>query len=289
MADACFFWGRFTDLLEYNDRFLEIDPPPEIGIETYGVSLAGIVHLFQGTALGFTGEFQDADRAYERGHAIARDLNMQELDCWLYGNAAATSLLAGEPERAMERARRAGEAARAAGDPPHLLGMEQRSLCHAHTSAGDGRAAREAAESYLRVLGEAGTERAMQAEAPAMIAASTLLSGDVEEAVVAARHGISAAEEMGRLEAETVAQFTLARALVARAETAHDPAIEAAIARIEWLIEESGASFYRAELCELRGQVAAARGESGAAAALYEEARQLYVELNAPRRAAQVG
>ena len=122
-----------------------------------------------------------------------------------------------------------------------------------------------------------------------MIAAATLLCGDVDEALAGARLGISVAQEIGRLDAETLAQLTLVRALAARAETVQDRAIEGAIARLEWLIEESGASFYRAELCELRSQVATARGESGSAAALADEARRLYIEMNAPRRAAQVG
>ncbi len=288
MADACQFWGKLTELSTYLDQFESLDSDIELGIETYGVSLVGVLHTFRSLVLGFTGDFAGAYQATDRGHAIARDLNMPELDCWVYGYAAVNARLAGEPERGMELARRTGEAARAAGSPAHLEAQEQRALYNAHSAAGDGPAAREAAESYLRILVEAGTERIMQAEAPAMIAAATLLSGDAEDAVAAARHGVSVAKQMGRLDAEIVAQLALAGALAARSETAQDPAIETAIARSEWLIEESGAHFCRAELCELRSRVAAARGDSGAAADLREQARGLYIEMNAPRRAARI-
>jgi ATP/maltotriose-dependent transcriptional regulator MalT len=248
-----------------------------------------VCHFFQGTTHGFRGDFDQADAAFDRAHAVARELNQPELDCWVYGFAAHSSRLAGDRERAMERARRAGEAARAAGDPSHLLGMEQRSLYHAHSAAGDGAAAREAAEAFMHVLLEAGTERPMQAEAPALIASAILLCGDVEEALAAAHHAADVATEMGRLETEIVARLTIGQALAAREETAHDPAIETTIERIGWLIEETGARLYGAELCELRGQVAEARGEPEQAEAARQEARRLFTEMNAPRRAARVG
>jgi class 3 adenylate cyclase/tetratricopeptide (TPR) repeat protein len=104
--------------------------------------------------------------------------------------------------------------------------------------------------------------------------------GRIEEARRLAQEAVAMAESTGTRAREIAAQLAFARVLIADGAGERD-AIDAALARAEALVDETGARAHLPFVSEVRADLARARGDATEAASKLREAHSLFVEMGA--------
>jgi hypothetical protein len=127
----------------------------------------------------------------------------------------------------------------------------------------------------------------------ALLAEAELALGERTAALAHAREGIALGSAGGCRYFEAEAQIALARALFATEGRVPCTEIEPALDRAEHLVEAIEGRGLSPRILELRGRLAAARGDVSAADVMYRQALDLYGALgatgHAERLAREVG
>jgi tetratricopeptide (TPR) repeat protein len=257
---------------------------PQLANES-GLSPYGLLLVQLGNALAHVGQPADSARELERAMALARERRDTGLVPFVHVCQVTACDLVGEAEQALAHARRGVETAEVSGSS-WLRALSQSALGHAYVTNGLFGEATEVLTAVMAGLGE--DVALVESDTAALLAEAALGSGDVERALVMAETAIERARRMHRPLAEIRATLACARALLAR-EPDDAGRVAAVLDAAAALVERTGARALapfvhveRARWAERRGD--RARGEREVA-----EARRLFAEVGAPRRAAELG
>jgi tetratricopeptide (TPR) repeat protein len=156
----------------------------------------------------------------------------------------------------------------------------------AHLTAGDAAAAREALRKSASIARERGIVLDTLPSVLGQLAEAELALGERAAALAAAREATAFSSDGGYAAAE--AHLALARVLLADGDPVSAGEAEAALRRAEDAIERCGCRVFSPRVVELRGRLAAARGDAAASRRLLRDALALDREIGATGHAARL-
>jgi hypothetical protein len=113
------------------------------------------------------------------------------------------------------------------------------------------------------------------------LAGAYLGAGRAPEAVKTAERAVRTCRTAGTRSRECMARLALARAQLASHGAAARRKVRAGLARIEALVEETGARAHRPFVAEIRARMAAAAGDADAARKELQLAHRLFAQMGA--------
>jgi hypothetical protein len=171
---------------------------------------------------------------------------------------------------------------------PSLEALAFGSLGAAHLTGEEWNEARAAFDRALAIIHEHRVNVTFEAAYLAGLANAHLGRGEAERARTLAEEAVAAAERCGHRLNEIGAYLILARAHLGAAGAAARTEIEAALARAEALIEQTGALAAEPPVCLVRAELAQLLGDQAARRRELSEAHRLFVEMGAQRHADRV-
>jgi adenylate cyclase len=277
--------GRLVEALEVNESIVqegpgELDPvAAALGFNAYPFALANRAFLRVWVRRSPEGEAE-----VERALALALEQPYAEPVGLIHWMGAMIAQLRGDPAAAMGHARQA----LAIVGRIHLPSLEAiafGALGTAHLMAEEWNEAATAFERALALLREHRVNVTFEPMYLGGLAEAHLGRGEAERARTLAEEAVAAAGRCGSRLNEIGAYLSLARAHLGATGAAARSEVEAALARAEALIEQTGAAataprvrLARAELAHVLGDEAARRRE-------LSEAHRLFLEMGAQRHA----
>ncbi len=281
-AHAGFALGRLDDSLARLDSALaELDADPRLAAAfgTQGPGVTSVWSLRSGVLL-YLGRLDEADHDVARSLELAHARRQAEWVGLGHGTRASIALQRGDAERATAEAARAVEVGERIGylnarlDGLAVLGA-------ACLLRGEWREAIGYLEQAL-----ADTQRSgnviIGPQITTYLSEAWLGMGDTTRAVALAKGAVTASALRKSLHREAQAQVALGQALLAEKARGALRGAEAALARAEALVAESGARLLAPRVEVLRAEVGAARGDAALRARALADARRLYREMGAP-------
>jgi tetratricopeptide (TPR) repeat protein len=258
---------------------------PELEAEV-GASPYGFLFAQRAWPLAHVGRPGEALRAAERAMEIARERNDSEVLAAAHRWCVLPHVMMGNGAEALAHARRAVEQAEVQGNVLTRVTTLQ-ALGRAHLLAGRSREAIETLTSALATMRDRRAALFSEAEGLALLAEAHFAAGDVERARESAGLALELARRRQLPLSELDAQLALARVLLALAAVSI-AGIEETLREAEALVERTEARAHAPDIHLLRGQLARRRGDDAGRRRELDEARRLFVEMGAPRRADEV-
>ena len=240
-----------------------------------GYDAAAFAIGYRGMVSRQEGRLDDAVRDVEQSIDLARARGATEVLGWMLGSAAAVWIDRGDPSRAARLARECMEIAERI-ESPLSRGMAAGLLSRVLAQEGDLDAAVALADQCVEIT--ARTIRSQLPSAMAGLADLRLQRGERNEARRLADEALRLAETQGFQVGQLAAELTLARIQLGAAEP-EDAA--AWLERAQRTLEKTGSVGRRAELLELRGELAQQRKDVTARDQALSEALRLYREMGA--------
>ncbi len=216
----------------------------------------------------------DAMLAFARGYPSGLPMFLA------HATAAGHFADVGEAERALSHARQGMEVSELLGGPALLI-VAYPTLAFACLRSGDFDAAVASYEEGLALIRAHAAFRQYEARYGAALAQARLCQGEADLARGAAERAVETARQRGTPAFETQAQVVLARAVLRVEGPAARAVVEAALARAETLIEQTGSPRLAPDLHEARAELAHALGDPTAHARHLREAQRLYTAMGA--------
>jgi tetratricopeptide (TPR) repeat protein len=233
----------------------------------------------RGRALSDLGRFPEAEAALHAAADAAIDAQELEVLTWVLACCGILAHATGNPGSLIEQGQSCLEIAEKLDNEASRVSGHW-TLGYGHHLSGSHRAAVEAIDSAEDLVQRFDVQRAYLPQMLAIRAEAHLALGELDEALGAARYGISVGAEGGCTYGEAEAQIALANALIAT-ETLPTAEIDAALTRAEELVESIAAGSLSPRILEARARAAAASGDANASMRVFSEALDLYRELGA--------
>ncbi len=282
LMEVPFFLGRLAEALSLCDEVLNaLEGDVEYGEEKWGVSSFIWSLAKRGSwVLANMGQLREAYRDLERALALARERERDELLGWILSCYGLLARWAEDPSSVVGQAQQSIELAEKNGSPLSLI-IALNGLGQALLASGNGGAAAEILERAVALCRE---RRVLLSWLPwylAGLADAHLAGGDADAAREAADEAIALAQRIGTPIFEAEGWLSQARALLASRGAEARPDVEAALARAESLIEETGAHSLQPLVHEQRASLAKLAGDAEACTAQLRKAHRLFVEIGA--------
>jgi len=252
-----------------------------LGFEHLGFSPFIFLLGFTGLVESYEGHPRAAFVDMERAERLAREHGEFELECycqyWLIG---CVGDLLGDTERGLVCARRALEAAERTPSPMTRV-YSNLTGAMAHYWAGDPQSAMSCAEQALEASRETGTGVLDQPEMLAVLAASRMALGELDEARELSERAVALADDRHHGVLSAITRRYRLQALLAAEGAATVEEIERALTELEPWIEERGWSGLRPFACLGRTELAYRRGDETTHERELREAHRLFNEMGA--------
>ncbi|HEV3228557.1 MAG TPA: adenylate/guanylate cyclase domain-containing protein [Solirubrobacteraceae bacterium] len=268
-----------------DDLIARTQDDPTLGRSIWGFSMHILDLALGANVLAMTGRIPDAIPRLARAVELAREYEDVEALGWSYSMHAWIAWLTGETEGVLERAGEGVEIAERLGSSWSRV-LAASALAQAHITAGQWAEAAETSQEALDVARERGVGLVNEGPLLATLSDASLGRGDVGQACSFGKQAVAAARRRHTKAFEARAQISYGRALVRAPDDARTA--EAALSRALELVHQTGAvslePFVRVELAEL----ARIAGDEASWERERAEARRLFIQIGAPRRAAMV-
>jgi class 3 adenylate cyclase/tetratricopeptide (TPR) repeat protein len=252
------------------------------GVPVLGTQPLAIIHHHRGLYLTELGRLDEARASHARGVEALRRLGATEQVAWCEAGLARIAAFAGDVETGLRHARSALEGVEKVGS---TFGRIYVSWILGQVLASGGAASEAIGQltAAIDLMRVSGVGVFAEPFASAELAEARLVAGDLPGARTAVEHGFAALREANgprpRLE--------LAQGRVLRASGNFSAAAEA-LDRASALVETSGARVYAPFIHLERAALARLRGDDETYQAERTEARQLFIAMGAPGRAASL-
>jgi class 3 adenylate cyclase/tetratricopeptide (TPR) repeat protein len=246
---------------------------PELARES-GLSPYGLLLVQRGNALAHLGRPAECARVMAQAMEIARERRDVSLLAFASICHVVASDFLGEPEQALQHARRAVEAAEDGGSP-WLRALAHSALGHAFVAS---HRWTDAIEPLTSVAAQFDDEVAplVESDTAVLLAQALLGTGDVARSLAAAEAAIAVARRLRRPLSEIRGELARARGLLAAKDLDAVPAaLDAAAARVE----ETGARAFAPFVHVERARHAETSGDAARSEHERREARRLLAEM----------
>ena len=289
LMEVPFCQGPLADALSLCDEVLAaLEGDLEHGEEKWNVSLFIWTLALRGCrVLAYMGRLREAYRDMDRALALARQRESDEVLGWILGNYGWMARWAEDPSTSLVQAQQSIEIAEKNGSPLSL-NAALNGLGQALLASGNAGAAVEIIERAVALCRE---RRVLVNSLPSYLAGladAHVAGGDADAAREAADEAIALAQRIGTPVFEAEGWISRARALLASRRADARPDVEAALARVESLIKETGACSLQPLVHEQRATVAKLTGDAEACTRELREAHRLYTEIGATGHAERV-
>jgi adenylate cyclase len=279
-AFAHLIWGDCEAQLHWSTRVLaEVGADDELGREIVGYSPRAAMLHTRSLALRYLGRLEEASSQAREAERVAEGSRELEVLTWLGTVWAELAYARGATEPVLERARRSIEIAERLDNEASRI-IAHQSLGLAHLVEGQPAAAREAFRESVGMIRERRTLGTLLPMVLGQLAEAQLALGERSDALATAREAIALASAGGARYHEAAAQLALARGLLAEAAPPRAE-IESALERAEQLVDSTHARVLSPRILELRGRLATALGDAGAADRALRQALALDREIGA--------
>jgi class 3 adenylate cyclase len=285
---AYVFAGYGAKVIEIADRvFAAVGSDYSLGKELIGFSPR--LAAMQGRTVGlmYAGRLNEAEAQCQEGLKSAESLGEAELLGWLDHAATWVAYTRGDTASVLDHGRRSLEIAMKINKDSSLV-IAYFSLGNSHLMAGEAGEACEALLSSAAIARDRNTFLAFLPQVLSVLAEAQLAVGKRTEAEASSREAIARARAGGCDYYEAHAQLSLAEILLAADGRAAAGGVETALNRAEDLVEKTAGRSLSPRILELRGRLAAARGDAKVGAALLKKALDLYRAIGATGQAARL-
>jgi tetratricopeptide (TPR) repeat protein len=208
--------------------------------------------------LTFMGRLDEAERDLTEAIRIARRGGRRF--SWMHASLVDAAAFGGRAAGAMREARAAVESAEEYGSP-YFTANAHRALGVAHLLAGEPSEAIVALEHALELIHDSRTALHLEPVILARLAEAYLATGDAARARASAEAAVSGASKNNTRAWECLARLSQAEVLWRTEGAAAAPAVEAELARVETLIEATGAESFWPHVLRVREDLARVRGD----------------------------
>jgi len=280
--------GPLAESVAAYEKVIELGKDnPKLGADVFGVSPYAFAHVFRANALIFMGRLRIALQGLDRGLALAEELGETEVAGWAHGIYAILGLYLGGGPEGLAHARRALEIAEKTGTTLSRVSALTM-LGAAHAGTGQWREARDLYEEAISLARERRAALSEVAYIQGRLADACLELGQEGPAREAAEAAVAFYRDHPLWTLEPGAQLALARVLIRTEGADAREQIEAALARVETLVEETGARMWLPFLHERRADLARALGDEAGRERELREAHRLFAEIGAEGHAARL-
>ena len=278
--------GRLREALRLAEQGLNLAPEdPRLGVNLLGYSPYAWMMGFKARILVHMGRLDEARETISRCLDLTRELGETEAPGSWYPVAALVADHAGDPEQALEYARRAVDIAESTGNS-FARAVAHLALGVAFKTRGESSEAVRMFEQALAVSRERRTGLQFEAWVLALLAESRLANGEPDQARATAREAVAAAHHTPLF--ECVARLALAHVLLRTDGLLARDAIETALTRAQALVDETGAEVYSPFVHLERAEFARLAGDAPSRELELREAQRLFSAMGATARAEQV-
>jgi tetratricopeptide (TPR) repeat protein len=279
--------GEYREAVAMLDRALG----PADGDPTWAADMnfspSALGHLFKGLFLFQLGRLDEAGELLDQGRGLARERGDNEALFYSYVGSAQLAAFLGEADVALGHARHAlDRAERIGGSRARINALL--TLGAVESTGGRWQPATEALERSLALSTERRTGTDLHAWCLVLLGGSYLGLGDGERARRLVDEGLAMASATGHAFAETQANLTLARVVLASSGSDGRGEIEAALSRALELIQATGARtlepLVHVERAELLPQV----GDEPGCERELQAAQRQFTEIGAEAHAARL-
>ena len=286
---AYLFAGYGEKVVDVADRVLAaVGSDNSLGKELTGFSPRVAAMQARTVGLMYLGRLDEADVQCREGLRIAELNGEAELLGWLDHDATWLAYTRGDSSSSLlTHGRRCLELAKKTNTDFSLV-IAYFSLGNSNLIAGQAAEACEALRAGAEIARERKAFLAFLPQVLSVLAEAELAAGQRSEAEASAREAIERGREGGCDYYEAHAQVSLAQSLLAAEGRAPADEIETALDRAQDLVEKTAGRALSPRILELRGRLAAARGDAKGGDALLREALDLYRAMGATGHAARL-
>jgi len=278
---AYLFAGYGAKVVEIADRVLAaVGADNSLGKEITGFSPRLAAMQARAVGLMYLGRFEESEAQCREGLQIAELLGEDELLGWLDHDVTWLAYTRGETATVLEHGRRSLDIAKKNNKDSSLV-IAYFSLGNSYLMASHPEEACEALRAGAEIARDRKAFLAFLPQVLSVLAEAELAAGQRSEAEASAREAIERARTGGCEYFEAHGLLALAQILLAGETRAPAAEIETALNRAQELVETTGSLSLSPRVLELRGRLAAARGDAKGGAELQLEALELYRTLGA--------
>ena len=260
---------------------------PDLGTDISGFSSYCVTLAARGAATAWLGRPLDGAHVVERAIEIARQRRDAEATVHAHTLAVYVHEILGDADAGLQQARQAVEIAEATGSGVFRAGALG-ALARAHILRGQWAEAAEAADGALTIVRARRVSLSLEPSYLASLARARLGTGHPDQARAAAESAVALARERGVRLFEILALLARARVLLATEGTPARARVEADLRDAAALIDATEARACAPWINVERAELARVVGDEVGRQRELREAHQLFTEMGATARAAQV-
>jgi class 3 adenylate cyclase/tetratricopeptide (TPR) repeat protein len=273
--------GRLLEGLAVSERALRLPPT---GTAHWGLDDHAFARVCRSIAFAQMGQLDESRREAELGAARARECDDPENLTFIHDQLVSIFWLAGDADAALSHALRAQEYQERRGSPM-TVGTAQNALGFAHVLCGRWSDAIQAFEETVAARRRTGVDFVPQALSG--LAEALLGAGELARARAAADEAVALAERFHMRPTECQARIIRARVQLHDGPAARTD-VEADLARVTTLVEETGARVWMPFIHVERAALAQLMGDETARQRELREAHRLFTEMGATGHAVRV-